>query len=308
MTVPPPSSATSREPVGAGRAVPVSTTAPVKSATNAERGAAASSLGVPSWTTRPRSMTPTRSPSCAASAKSCVTSSAGASLSRSRAAELAGRARARARVERGQRLVEQQHLRPPRERARHGHALALPAATACADARRPGPPGRTARAARARARAARARQPAQRIRHVLPRAQVREQRVVLEHVAAAAALRGHVDPALGVEPDRAVRLHAAARRAQQPGGHAQDARLARARGPGQRQALAALDRQLRRRARGRRAASAPRRSARRAHSACQPPSASPRWTSLTDSRIAADTATSTADSASAESKSVEKRS
>ena len=66
-TVPPPSSSTTVRPLSPGRAVPVSTTAPVKSATNAERGRAASSEAVPSWTTWPRSITPTRSPSCAAS-------------------------------------------------------------------------------------------------------------------------------------------------------------------------------------------------------------------------------------------------
>ena len=90
--------------------MPVRTTAPVKSATKAERGAAASSLGVPSCTTRPSSIIPTRSPSCAASAKSWVTSSVGASLVAEHGAELARRGGARAGVERRQRLVEEQDL------------------------------------------------------------------------------------------------------------------------------------------------------------------------------------------------------
>ncbi len=56
--------------------MPVSTTAPVKSATNAERGAAASSPALPSWTTRPASITATRVAQQGGLGKSWVTSDA----------------------------------------------------------------------------------------------------------------------------------------------------------------------------------------------------------------------------------------
>jgi len=69
-----------------GRLVFVNTTAPVKSATNAEAGRAESSAAAPICTIRPASSTPTTSPSVAASWKSCVTSSAGTPDSRSTAA------------------------------------------------------------------------------------------------------------------------------------------------------------------------------------------------------------------------------
>src|SRR5437764_878427 len=70
---PPPSSATVVRPSGPGPALPLRTTAPVKSATNADAGSAASFAAVPRWTIRPRSITATSSPSVAASAKSWVT-------------------------------------------------------------------------------------------------------------------------------------------------------------------------------------------------------------------------------------------
>ena len=290
------------------RAVPVSTTAPVKSATKAELGAAASWLAVPSWMTRPRSMTPTRSPSCAASAKSCVTRSAGASLSRSRApSSRAASARVRASSADSGSSSSSTSGRRASARATATRWRSPPLSVRGRASARSARPNRSSRSS-ARARRSGARHPAKRIRHVLPGAQVREQRVVLEDVAAAAPLRGHVDVALGVEPGGAVRVHSAVRRPQQPGGHAQDARLPRARRPGERQAASALDRQLHVQLQV--AAPGPRLDPQ--HPGITRPasrrSASPRCTSFTDSRIAPDTATSTADSASAESKSVEKRS
>ena len=96
--------------------------------------------------------------------------------------------------------------------------------TACAAARRRSAADAEALEQLLRALAARApRQPGQRVGDVLPRAQVPEQRVLLEHVAAAAPLGRDVDPARGVEPH----LLAAAPRVpslgpQQPGGDAQD--------------------------------------------------------------------------------------
>ena len=240
-TSPPPSSSTRVSPSAPARAVPVSTTAPVKSATNPDAGAAARSLGVPCWTIRPASITPTRSPSCAASAKSWVTSSAGTSTSRSTPRRARGRGRAGAGVEGGQRLVQQQRARAPCQRARHGHALAL----ATGEGGRPGVRARRqAEAVEQRERplpALGARDAAQRIGHVLPGAQVREEGVLLEHVAAAAPLGRHVDPAARVEPGLLAARDAAALRAEQPRRHSQHAGLAGARRPGQRQALARAD-------------------------------------------------------------------
>ena len=63
---------------------------------------------------------------------------------------------------------------------------------------------------------------AQRVGDVLPRAQVGEQRVLLEHVAAAAPLGRDVDAARGVEPH----LLAAATRARAPGARARRRRAA----------------------------------------------------------------------------------
>ena len=67
---------------------------------------------------------------------------------------------------------------------------------------------------------------------------------MLEDVPAAPMLGRHVDAALGVEPCLAVGLDPTALGAQQPGGHAQDARLACSRGAGEGEALAGLDAQL----------------------------------------------------------------
>ena len=93
-------------------------------------------------------------------------------------------------------------------------------------------------------------------------------------------------------------------RPQQPRRHAQEARLARSGGPREREALARLDRQLDVEPQVAERVRVPQRASIRLPAAQR----APPWTSLTDSRMAADTATSTADSARAESKSVEKRS
>src|SRR4029453_11109321 len=103
-----------------------------------------------------------------------------------------------------------------------------------------------------------------------------------------------------VEPGRAVRVDLAVLRTQEPGGHAQHARLAGARGARGGEGPPARPPRAGRRAAGRPGDDASQRAAR--------PTISPPLTSLTESRIAADTATSTADRARAESKSVDSRS
>ena len=142
----PPPSSTSLPPPSSGRASPVSRLPPVRLATNASAGRASSSAGVPSCRSRPSSTTPTRWASAAASVKSCVTISAGIASSASTPGELLADLGARVRVERGERLVEQQHGGIARERAGHRDALALAARQ---------PPGLLARQ-RARCRGARA--------------------------------------------------------------------------------------------------------------------------------------------------------
>jgi hypothetical protein len=96
--------------------------------------------------------------------------------------------------------------------------------------------------------ALRARNPAEGIGDVLPRAQMREQRVLLEEVAAAAPLGRQLDPPAGVEPGLAAARDAPAARPQEAGDDPQHARLAGAGRPGQRDALAVAgferDRQL----------------------------------------------------------------
>ena len=82
---------------------------------------------------------------------------------------------------------------------------------------------------------------AQRVGHVLPHAQVREQRVLLEHVAAAAQLGVEIDAALGVEPDLVAAQDAALFGAHQPGDGPQHRRLAGAGRSREREARAGGD-------------------------------------------------------------------
>jgi hypothetical protein len=71
---------------------------------------------------------------------------------------------------------------------------------------------------------------APRERHVALDREVREQRVLLEHVADRTLLGPPVDPAIAVEPDLAVRRDEPLRRFHQPRGRPQHGRLARAGG------------------------------------------------------------------------------
>ena len=140
-------------------------------------------------------------------------------------------------IEGRERLIEQDHLGATCERPCHGHALSLPSG------QRAGAGVRQLREAETlelcqRARSLlRAGHAAQRVGHVLPGGQVGKERVLLEDVATAAVLGSNVDAALGVEPDLAVGLNAAALGTHEPGHDAQHARLARPGRAGQGEAL-----------------------------------------------------------------------
>ena len=187
-------------PSSAGWAVPVNTTAPVKSATNADAGDAASSAAVPSWITRPPSITPTRSPSRAASVKSWVTSRAGTPVS----ARTAASSRPPAARERGSSADSGSSSSNAAGRRASARATATrwrspPDSVRGRSSARCATPKRSSSSDRAPAALA-AVEPAQRVGDVLPHPEVGEQRVLLEHVAAAAMLGRHVDAALGLEP------------------------------------------------------------------------------------------------------------
>src|SRR5215218_6773394 len=237
-TSPPPSSAIAVVPPAVRRAVPVSTTAPAKSATNADAGCAASADAEPCCSTRPPSITAMRSPSSAASAKSCVTSTTGTV----RAANTAASSRAAAaRVLASSAASGSSSSSTSGRRASARDALALAArqrggalvgALAQPEASEQLAGGGLAPAAR---------RLVQGVCDVAPRAQVPEQRVLLEQVAAAPPLREHVDAARGVQPRRGAARHAPGFRSEQPGDDPQHARLAGARRTGDGEALAGRD-------------------------------------------------------------------
>ncbi len=97
----------------------------MKLATNASAGAASNSAAEPSCRTCPSTITPTRSASAAASSKSCVTSRVGSRSSASNSRQLGADDAACVCVERGQRLVEQQHGGIARESPRKRDPLPL---------------------------------------------------------------------------------------------------------------------------------------------------------------------------------------
>ena len=126
-------------------------------------------------------------------------------------------AAARVWVEGGHRLVEEQDLRLMGERSREGHALLLA----------------TGQLGRLRLRQVSDPEPLEQVARLASREghvpldrQVREQRVLLEHVAHGALLGPAVDPPLAVEPDLAVRRNEPARRLYEPRDRAQNRRLA----------------------------------------------------------------------------------
>ena len=172
--------------------------------------------------------------------------------------QLATGRRARAGVERRQRLVEQQRGGLDGERAGERHALALAARQRARP--RLGAVGEP-EALEQRQRPLAPVPPRQAVADVLPRAQVREQRVVLEHEAAAPLLGRQVDAARPVEPDALAARHPPRPRRSRPAAIRSTLLLPAPDGPGEREALAGGDLELRRRARRRRAGSQPRREA-----------------------------------------------
>jgi hypothetical protein len=165
-----------------------------------------------------------------------VTSSAGTPTSAEHGRELARRAGAGAGVERRERLVEQQGVGAARERAGERDALALAAGqrrrARVGPGGEPEPPEERVGAGAALG----PRGVAQAVGDVAPRAQVREQRVVLEDVADPPRVGAPVDAAGHVEPHGVAAAHPAGRRAHEPGDDPQHRRLARAGRPGQGQA------------------------------------------------------------------------
>ena len=142
--------------------------------------------------------------------------------------QLAAHLRLRMRVERSERLVEQQHRRVPREGPGERDALTLAAGelsgTRVCEVRDPEPLEQVADGAG--------------VGHVRTNAHVREKRIVLEDEADAPLLRRQS------APRRAVERHASARRLQQTGDDAQHRRLARSRRPHERDGALDGERQL----------------------------------------------------------------
>ncbi len=195
VSSPPPSSATTVSPSAPGEALPASTTAPVKSATNADAGAAASSEGVPSCSDAP--LAQHRDPVAERGGLAEVVrhEQGGDAGLAHQLAELPARAGAGGGVQRGERLVEQQRARLAREGPSQRDTLALAAREAA----------RMGVGQRARVEAVEEllgagpalapRDLAQPVGHVLPRAQVGEEGVVLEEEPAAPLLGGRHPPA-----------------------------------------------------------------------------------------------------------------
>ena len=133
-------------------------------------------------------------------------------------------------VERGQRLVEEQHRRVARERARERDPLALAARELATAAPARGARSGTARAARRRGAVA---APKRRSARTV---EVREERVLLEDVARRARRSGGRSMRRSVSSQRLARRRAIrpASGREQPGDRAQHGRLARARRPDER--------------------------------------------------------------------------
>ena len=288
---------------GPAAALPVSTTAPVKSATKADprRGgqlAGAALLHHPAGVDHPHAV-------AELGGLGEVVGDQQRRHARRRASTAASSRAARgarARVERGQRLVEQQHVgagAPAPARARRAGARRPTASRGRASASR-SIPRRSSRSS-ARGAALAARQLPQRVGHVAPGAQVREEGVLLEQVAAAAQVGRQVAPA------RRCRARSRSPQRTRPrSGRSSPATTRRMLvlpapdGPRERQALAGRD--VERHVQLERAQAGARLNAEHARAPPSRPRASP----TAGSRPPA--ATRTADSASAASKSVAKRS
>ena len=189
----------------------MSTTAPVKSATNAELGGLGEIVGHQEG----RDRDPTKD-----------------------VGQLARRARAGSRVERRERFVQQEHSRASRQSPCKRHPLTLAARQRFgvrigqrADAEA------IEQLERVNAALGPWQRP-QRERNVLERAQVGKQGVFLEQVAAAAPLGRKIDAAHGVEPDILPGDHTTCLGAQEARRYAKDACLSGTGGAGEREALA----------------------------------------------------------------------
>ena len=146
-------------------------------------------------------------------------------------AQLVAQRAAQRRVERGQRLVQQQQRRLDGQRAPQRHPLALATREltwiALLEATQAELLDHPRHSARALGAGAIPQAEAEIVRH----GEVREERVALEHVADAPGLRGKIDPGRAVEEDAPVDDDAPRRRGDQPGQTRQRQRLARSRRP-----------------------------------------------------------------------------
>jgi hypothetical protein len=139
--------------------------------------------------------------------------------------QLARGVSARARVERGQWLVEQQRAGVGGERPCKGDALALATGQLARPRLRDMVGAEPLQRGKRALAAARTLQP---VGDVAPRAQVRKERVVLEDDPAPPVLGRDAATARRVQPGSLAAADQARARAQQPGDHAQHRRLARA--------------------------------------------------------------------------------
>ena len=253
-------------------------------------------------------MTATRSPSTAASVKSCVTSSAGhAAVAQDAASSREALARVRASSAESGSSSSSARGSGASARARATRWRSPPESVA-----RPrvgeGVDAEALEQLDGAAAAVGALAPAQPVGDVLPDGHVAEQRVVLEDVAAAALLGRELAAGGRVEPDLVAAGDAAVGGAQQSGGDPQQRALAGAGRAGQREAGAGrrLEDRVEREARRSPRPPAERGAGLNAQHAAPPSPAPP--SSFADSSSVPDTMTSTADSASAASKSVPRRS
>ena len=179
---------------------------------------------VANWRSLPSTITPTWSASAAASSKSCVTRIVGSASSRRSSWSSARTVALRVRVERGERLVEQDHARAARERARERDPLALAARERGRSARRRGARCGSARGTRRRAPCRRTRRSGARVRCGKSAYSWKT-----SPTRRSSGLRKTLP--LAVEPDVVAERDLSARRTDEAGDRAQHRRLAGARRP-----------------------------------------------------------------------------
>ena len=194
-------------------------------ATNGSAGRATSSWVLPICRRRPSTSTPTRRREGGRILEVVRDEERGDVELGQELLQLAANGRLGAAVERGQRLVQQQHLRVAREGSRQRDPLPLS----------PGELGgaRGGEVADAEALEVGVRLVTARELDVLANGQVREERVVLEEEADGALVYRSVDPARRVEPGLPADLDPPFPWTHEPGDRAQDRRLARAGGADQ---------------------------------------------------------------------------